>query len=487
MEKQAQTNPSLPAAVVISVLIIGVLLRVATLGSKSLWFDEAYTVRHAAEPISQIWPANATVADPHPPLYYAGLHYWLQVAGQSEAAARFPSAVMSVLNLGLIYLLGRRLFGNRVALIAVKLLALSPLELWYAQEARMYIFVTGIGLLLALALTWKPPVSSHKATKTGSTSAIGRLLRLVGFTLLLTAITTAGLYLDYTVLPLWLGLTVLFLIDWWQNGRNPWRLLAWLVSAAVAWWLFLPWLPHLQRTIGDLNRIFIFDRIQKLLGLPAFTTGHYLMLLVLGSSGLVVAALLLQRLLRHRPTRRWLGPLIIILFALSIVFLAVPRFYTVKRLLVIGWPLVVLLVAWLLPRLEARSWQRPIWFSLLSLSLVAALVTVFLVPKDDWRSAVAYINANIQADDVVWLDPFWIANAYNYYNPVVVPQTDRQSELTVVVDNSEGGERHVWIVAERNPGQPVPSWPSEAWLDEHLTLVEAVPFYRLEVRRYLTK
>lgn len=496
-QQAEQWPPWLPKAAVIGILVIGLLLRFAPLGSKSLWFDEAYSVSHAAEPMARIWPARATVADPHPPLYYAGLHYWQQVAGQSEAAVRFPSAVISAVNLGLLYLLGRRLFGQAVGLLAVTLQALSPLDLWYAQEARMYIFVTGIGLLLALALSWRPPAFNYKGADannlaTGSTPAFSSLLWFGSSTLLLALITTAGFYLDYTVLPLWLGLSVLFLIDWWQSGRNGLRLLAWLGSAVIAWWLFQPWLPHLQRTIGDLNRIFIFDRLQRLFGLPAFATWHYLMLLVLGICALLVIALLSQRLLRHKPGRRWLGPLTIILFALATVLLAIPRFYTVKRLLVIGWPLVILLVAWLIMQLELRRWQRPIWSILILLSLAATLVTVFFVPKDDWRGAVAYVNANIQPTDIVWLDPFWIATAYNYYQPTVRPRTERTDELEAVVeggreDDGRALSHHIWIIAERNPGQPIPSWPSEAWLDDRLTLVEAIPFYRLEVRRYLIR
>ena len=41
-----------------------------------------------------------------------------------------------------------------------------------------------------------------------------------------------------------------------------------------------------------------------------------------------------------------------------------------------------------------------------------------------------------------------------------------------------------WIVAERFPGQAIPSSPNEAWLDAQLHLVERVPYYRLEVRHY---
>ncbi len=45
-------------------------------------------------------------------------------------------------------------------------------------------------------------------------------------------------------------------------------------------------------------------------------------------------------------------------------------------------------------------------------------------------------------------------------------------------------EGELWLVAERFHGRPIPSSPSEAWLDENMELMEAIPFYRLELRRY---
>ena len=79
-----------------------------------------------------------------------GSSWW----GSSETAVRFPSALMSLINVGLLYGLGSRLANQRVALLAAALLAVSPLNIWYAQEARMYVFIAGAALLYALLLTW---------------------------------------------------------------------------------------------------------------------------------------------------------------------------------------------------------------------------------------------------------------------------------------------------------------------------------------------
>jgi len=66
---------------------LALLLRAPSVGTKSLWLDEAYSVFQAereelAEPVF--------VEGPHPPLYYVMLHYWVRIAGNGEAAVRLP-------------------------------------------------------------------------------------------------------------------------------------------------------------------------------------------------------------------------------------------------------------------------------------------------------------------------------------------------------------------------------------------------------------
>ncbi|MDT8307069.1 MAG: glycosyltransferase family 39 protein [Anaerolineae bacterium] len=138
------------------VFIVAVLLRLPTVGSKSMWLDEAFGAYHA----QRAELATPTVVEgTHPPLYYTFLHYWIPVAGNGEVGLRLPSVAVSLAGIGLLYLLARMLFDRHVALVAATLLAVSPLDVWYAQEARMYIFVTFFGLLFALALLWSRPLS----------------------------------------------------------------------------------------------------------------------------------------------------------------------------------------------------------------------------------------------------------------------------------------------------------------------------------------
>ncbi|MCA9941036.1 MAG: glycosyltransferase family 39 protein, partial [Anaerolineales bacterium] len=169
--------------------LLGILLHLAPLGQDSLWLDEAFSVQAATNnDAATLW--SQKVDTRHPPLYYILLRQTLITLGsESEAAARLPSALASLLNLALLYWLARLLSADAfTAWLTVALLALAPLSIWYAAEARMYALVTTAGLLLAVGLAadrwW------------GSLPAFAGL--------------AAGLVLDYTIIPLWVGLVAVW-------------------------------------------------------------------------------------------------------------------------------------------------------------------------------------------------------------------------------------------------------------------------------------
>ena len=74
---------------------------------------------------------------------------WLtvKVLGDGELAVRLPSIIAGTLVIPALYLLGHELYDRRTGLVAAAFGAASPLLIWYAQEARMYAFVTLFGLL----------------------------------------------------------------------------------------------------------------------------------------------------------------------------------------------------------------------------------------------------------------------------------------------------------------------------------------------------
>jgi len=128
------------------VVALAAALRCTTLSFQSLWLDEGYTLVEAGRPWGELL---AALFDPRQgyPLYILGMKLWSAAWGTGEAALRWPSALAGVGAVPLLYVLGRRLFGRSTGLLAGLLLALSPLAIWYSQEAKAY----ALALLLILA------------------------------------------------------------------------------------------------------------------------------------------------------------------------------------------------------------------------------------------------------------------------------------------------------------------------------------------------
>lgn len=90
----------------------------------------------------------AAAVDQNPPLYNVGMRAWVALAGDSEAALRWPSIVASAATASALFLLARRFAGIEAALYASLLFAASEPELYYAREARSYAVV---GLLCTVS------------------------------------------------------------------------------------------------------------------------------------------------------------------------------------------------------------------------------------------------------------------------------------------------------------------------------------------------
>jgi uncharacterized membrane protein len=181
-------------------------------------------------------PARALAAEEphHPPIYYLLGHLWLGVFGNSIAATRALSAVISLFALPLAFWLGVELYDSRRAgWLALALFALSPVVIVYAQEAREYSLWTVAILALNIALL----------------RAI-RLDRPADWWLV-AALTTFALYVyPFTILVIG-GLAAYMLATQWTNRR---LLLRCGLAFAAGTLAFLPWaLILLQHLRGSLH------------------------------------------------------------------------------------------------------------------------------------------------------------------------------------------------------------------------------------------
>jgi uncharacterized membrane protein len=185
--------PSWLHSLFVIVLILGICFRFANLDSKVYWFDETYTSMRVAgyteaEVIQQlsfnqeigirdlqkyqrISPEkdltdtlrSLAVEDPqHPPLYYILNWFWARSFGNSVAMTRSLTALLSLLVFPCIYWLCLELFESAlVGWIAMALIAVSPLHLALAQDAREYCLWTVTTLLSSAALLRAIRIKTH--------------------------------------------------------------------------------------------------------------------------------------------------------------------------------------------------------------------------------------------------------------------------------------------------------------------------------------
>src|SRR5919204_2637261 len=162
--------------------LVGLWVRLSGLGDAALWVDESFTWWDYRHPVEQILGARLNV---HPPAYGLLMHFWMPLAGESEYALRLPGALLSALAVPAVWRLGRRLGGRSTGLLAALLVAVAPVGLGFAREARMYGLLTAEAALALL-------VADRVALRPSRRGWVGLFLAIV-----------AGLLTHYTAVAAW--------------------------------------------------------------------------------------------------------------------------------------------------------------------------------------------------------------------------------------------------------------------------------------------
>jgi mannosyltransferase len=87
-----------------------------------------------------------------PPLYYVLAWGWARVFGASEFGLRSLSALAGILTVPVVYATAIRLAGRKAGVIAGFLVALSPVLVWFSQEARAYALATLLSSITLLCV-----------------------------------------------------------------------------------------------------------------------------------------------------------------------------------------------------------------------------------------------------------------------------------------------------------------------------------------------
>lgn len=139
-----------PDGVLLLIVVLALAVRFWRLGAQALWFDEFVTTQVVSRPIGDLLSAVAH-REGSPPLYFFLAWGWVRLFGDSDLAIRSLSAVVGTATVPVVYALAACVGGTRrIARLAALLMAVSPMAVWYSQEARAYALLLFLGTLSLL-------------------------------------------------------------------------------------------------------------------------------------------------------------------------------------------------------------------------------------------------------------------------------------------------------------------------------------------------
>ncbi len=116
------------------ICLLAFALAAVGLSSRSLWGDEAFSVWASKQPATLLMAG----LDAQPPLHHLILKWGRALWGESVFAIRFASLCCGVLCVPIAWRAAAWLLNPRAALVCALVLSMSPMLLYYDQEARMY-------------------------------------------------------------------------------------------------------------------------------------------------------------------------------------------------------------------------------------------------------------------------------------------------------------------------------------------------------------
>jgi putative inorganic carbon (hco3(-)) transporter len=207
-----------PGRLAVVVIAIGAGLRLYRLNALSLSLDEGLLAQAARQPWARLLDPRASGGAP--PLYTALVKMAALVAPEAQAG-RLVSALAGMATVAALYALAARLLGPWRALPAAGIIAVAPMAIWYAQEARAPALTT-----LLVAVSYLALVRGRQRRRASDVWTYGAASGL--------ALYSGGAVAAIALAPqlaalVWLGL----------RGKPAGRALG--LGAAAAALAFLPW------------------------------------------------------------------------------------------------------------------------------------------------------------------------------------------------------------------------------------------------------
>ena len=472
------------------ILIAAVGLRLVAISTRPIWYDEAFAVLFAEKGMQAMLAGTLTqvggsAADVHPLAYYGLLNAWMSLFSQSLTAIRMLSVLLGVCTIVVIYLFSRALAGERMALAAALLMALSPFQIHYAQEIRMYALLV---LLLATAT-----LALWLGMRKGNWYWWG----LFSISIAL-AQYTHNLAVFYT-LPL--ALTPIFYKNW-RAVRNV------VISCLVAVALYSPWLFQLPSQFEKVRQSYWttspgFARLATTL--ISFTTNLPLPAVWL-PVGLFIALFLVVfatwqtiKAYRHKlpeaATGIWLSYLVFAPVFLLFVFSQWQPVY-IERGLITSGAMFLVWLAWVMTETKKPHLVQGLFVSLLIIGFALGYyqhIEYDGFPYGRYAELTKYLRNSITPQDVILHSNKLTLFPAHYYDRTLPQEyiqdlpgsgsdtlalpTQKALGLLARTDPEDGvsGARKVWFVIfkkeiEEYRAMGSPTHPHLEWLEKNFHL-----------------
>ncbi len=379
-----------PFLAAVGISLVGAALRIQPLG-ESLWLDELHTAWCAVGPLDEV-SQRAAMGNQAP------LFFWLEwlalgLLGPSELSLRLISLVCGSLLPLAVFLFARRWKPETAGLVAAGLIAVDPLSIFYATEARPYAALQ----LLAVA---------HVAltAELAFQSTLRRRLAWIG-------VGVAMFHLHYTagLIILADGLFLLLARIVWPLERRMGLVVGVLLDLAIMGVLCLPQLATVRTVFAHRANWAAFIARE-----PMWTAVEWLPLPAWWWGGLVLAGLLaVGWKLKPRTRNSWLE--VSRVYVLVVAWLFIPLSFAwlatwtdtarlfYLRYLVSALPAAALLAGLCIAAIEWR-WLR---IAVGLLTVVCAVWSGGLAERivherrvieprgENWRGAMAWLNERL--------------------------------------------------------------------------------------------
>jgi uncharacterized membrane protein len=389
-----QTERIFPGQTQLLVFACLVVLACATLltsmlGTRSLWWDELFSVSLASPRVSLTDGLALIRGDVHPPLYFFTLQAWLRLLGSdTEVAARSLNLVAYAFAACVMLVYAKRHF--LLSSVLWLLLAFSSFGLWwFVQEARMYAFAIAQALgACVLVMDFE-----RRTVQVVTPSRI--IVAIISFVLLPLAHWFSFAFAG----GLLLGLVFLSLRRGWKTEAALYFLLGALLAILGAIWIGL----NLVNTVGQIGKYggHVYDGKIALWGLRKSATGTLLFALTLNPILGVAAAAGLWVILRdsrHRPGQILILSVSALLVCAILAVSIISPMYQARNFAWTVAPLSLLAaigLGELLQRLQRGALTN---LSLVAATVVAGALIAIIAPRlyddlpvDDWRGAGRFV------------------------------------------------------------------------------------------------